>query len=164
MATSAEPGGQTHPVHISAKVDYAVRALVELAVATAPIVRADALAAAQGIPVSFLERILGELRRAGIVASQRGAHGGYRLALPADDIVVADVMRAIDGPLAEIRGDRPEDSSYSGPAEALREVWVAVRASLRGVLEQVTIAQIAAGDLPPAVTDLTRDPQAWVRR
>lgn len=104
------------------------------------------------------------MRRAGIVASQRGAHGGYRLGRPAADISVADVFRAVDGPLAEVRGDRPEASSYAGPAEALREVWVAVRASLRCVLEEVSVDQVARNDLPAAVLDLTRAPEAWVRR
>lgn len=151
-------------VHISAKVDYAIRALVELAVSPVPLVRTEYLAEAQNIPASFLERILSELRRAGIVASQRGAHGGYRLARPAADISIADVFRAVDGPLAEVRGDRPEASNYTGPAQCLRDVWVAVRASLRGVLEEVSIAQVATGDLPPAVLDLTSAPEAWVRR
>ncbi len=151
-------------VHISAKVDYAIRALVELAVSPVPLVRTEKLAEAQNIPASFLERILSELRRAGIVASQRGAHGGYRLARQAADISIADVFRAVDGPLAEVRGDRPESSSYTGPAECLRDVWVAVRASLRSVLEEVSIAQVATGDLPPAVLDLTAAPEAWVRR
>jgi len=151
-------------VHISAKVDYAMRALVELAVSDAPLVRTEHLAEIQGIPVSFLERILGELRRAGIVASRRGAHGGYRLARPAANISVADVFRAVDGPLAEVRGDRPEASSYAGPAESLREVWVAVRASLRSVLEEVSVEQVARNELPDAVHRLTRAPEAWVRR
>ena len=151
-------------MHISAKVDYAMRALVELAASPAPLVRTEHLAEIQGIPASFLERILGELRRARIVASQRGAHGGYRLGRPATDISVADVFRAVDGPLAEVRGDRPEASSYVGPAEALREVWVAVRASLRSVLEEVTVDQVARNDLPDAVHSLTREPEAWIRR
>lgn len=150
-------------MHISAKVDYAVRALVELAAADTQL-RTEYLAQVQGIPASFLERILGELRRSGIVASQRGARGGFRLGRPATDITVADVFRAVDGPLAEVRGDRPEDSTYVGVAEPLREVWVAVRASLRSVLEQVTIDQLARNELPDAVLALTRDPSAWVRR
>lgn len=151
-------------MHISAKVDYAMRALVELAVAQTPLLRTEYLAQSQGIPVSFLERILSELRRAGIVASQRGARGGYRLGRPASEISVADVFRAVDGPLAEVRGDRPEASSYVGPAEALREVWVAVRASLRSVLEEVSVEQIARNELPESVLQLTRDPGAWLRR
>lgn len=151
-------------MHISAKVDYAMRALVELAVSPVPLVRTEHLAEIQDIPASFLERILGELRRAGIVASQRGARGGYRLGRPAADISVADVFRAVDGPLAEVRGDRPEASSYAGPAEPLREVWVAVRASLRSVLEEVSVEQVARNQLPDAVLSLTRAPEAWVRR
>ncbi|CAN5155653.1 RrF2 family transcriptional regulator [soil metagenome] len=148
-------------MHISAKVDYAMRALVELVGAEQTVIRADLLAEVQGIPIRFLERIMGELRRAGIVLSQRGAHGGYRLARPAEQITVADVIRAIDGPLAEVRGDRPENRSYVGAAEPLREVWVAVRASLRNVLEEVTVAQIATNQLPAAVTALTERPEAW---
>lgn len=151
-------------MHISAKVDYAMRALVELAATDRPLVRTEDLATIQGIPASFLERILGELRRAGIVASRRGAQGGYRLARPAADISVADVFRAVDGPLAEVRGDRPEASTYEGPAEALREVWVAVRASLRSVLEEVSVEQVARNDLPAEIHRLTRAPEAWVRR
>lgn len=141
-----------------------MRALVELAASDLPLLRTEYLAETQRIPASFLERILSELRRAGIVASQRGAHGGYRLSRPASEISVADVFRAVDGPLAEVRGDRPEASSYVGPAESLREVWVAVRAALRHVLEEVTVEQIARGELPEAVHELTRDPGAWVRR
>lgn len=151
-------------MHISAKVDYAMRALVQLAASPEPLVQTEQLAEAQRIPVSFLERIMGELRRAGIVASQRGARGGFRLARPADEISVAEVFRAVDGPLAEVRGDRPEDSSYVGAAAALRELWVAVRASLRTVLEEVTVGQIARNELPSSVTELTRTPDAWVRR
>ncbi len=151
-------------MHISAKVDYAMRAVVELAASEVPLLRTEHLAEIQGIPASFLERILSELRRAGIVASQRGAHGGYRLGRPAAEISVADVFRAVDGPLAEVRGDRPESSSYVGAAEGLREVWVAVRASLRTVLEGVSVEQIANNDLPEAVLGLTREPEAWVRR
>lgn len=156
--------GHNRGMHISAKVDYAVRALVELVAADQPVVPAELLAQVQGIPIRFLERIMGELRRAGIVISQRGAHGGYRLARPAGEITVADVIRAIDGPLAEVRGDRPENSTYVGSAEPLREVWVAVRASLRNVLDEVTLAQIAANELPEAVTALTGRPEAWARR
>lgn len=151
-------------MHISAKVDYAMRALVELAASDAPLLRTEYLAESQGIPASFLERILSELRRAGIVDSQRGAHGGYRLSRPAAEISVADVFRAVDGPLAEVRGDRPEASSYVGPAEALREVWVAVRASLRSVLEEVSVEQIARNELPASVRELTNEPGAWTRR
>ena len=120
--------GQNRPVHIPAKVDYAMRALLTLAAAEGEPATADALAASQGLPSKFLGSILNELRRAGIVASQRGAEGGYRLASPANSITFADVMRALDGPLAEVRGLRPEATQYEGAAERLQDVWVAVRA------------------------------------
>jgi Rrf2 family protein len=148
-------------VHISAKVDYAVRALVTLAANDRGLLTGVELANAQGLPAKFLEGILAELRRSRLVSSQRGAVGGYRLARPAKEIAVADVMRAIDGPLAEVRGMRPETTTYEGPARALQEVWVAVRASLRGVLEQTTIADIANGRLPSHVRRLVADPEAW---
>jgi Rrf2 family protein len=153
-------------VRISAKVDYAVRALVELAAAVpeACPVKGDRIAANQGVPVNFLENILGELRRAGLVASQRGAEGGYRLAVAADTVSVADVIRVVEGPLADVRGQPPETLAYPGPASALQEVWVATRANLRAVLEVVTIADIAAGALPEPVRALTREPGAWIRR
>jgi Rrf2 family protein len=149
-------------VNISAKSDYAVRAMLELsAEGGTRQVTGEALANAQQIPVKFLENILVDLRRAGLVASQRGAEGGYRLARPANRITVADVIRAVDGPLANVRGMRPEDAEYEGPAEALRDVWVAMRAALRSVLERVTLADLAAGSLPASVRKLTADPDAW---
>jgi Rrf2 family protein len=149
-------------VNISAKSDYAVRAMLELSAegGTRP-VTGESLANAQQIPVKFLENILVDLRRAGLVASQRGAEGGYRLARPAGRITVADVIRAVDGPLANVRGMRPEDAEYEGAAEALRDVWVAMRAALRSVLERVTLADLAAGSLPASVRRLTADPDAW---
>lgn len=150
-------------MYISAKVDYAVRAMCTLAAAEGA-VTAEALARAQGLPPKFLEAILNDLRRGGLLTSQRGAEGGYRLARPAEEITVADVFRQIDGPLAEVRGLRPEAARYDGAAEHLQAVWVAVRASLRGVLEEVTVADIAAGALPPAVTRLSDDPDAWRSR
>jgi Rrf2 family protein len=152
-------------VYISAKVDYGTRALLALAVAPpgAP-VKAEVLAEGQGLPVRFVENILVELRRGGLVTSQRGAEGGYRLGRPATSITLADVFRALEGPLADVRGLRPEDARYEGPAEHLRDVWVAVRASLRTVLETVTLAHVAAGELPDAVTGLLADPEAWHRR
>src|SRR5271168_3837750 len=122
-------------MHISAKVDYAVRALVGLAAAGGGPAPGASIAIAEGLPVKFLEGILAELRRAGIVASMRGAEGGYRLARPASQITIAEVMRAIDGPLAEVRGERPESATYEGAARHLQDVWIAVRASLRAVLE-----------------------------
>jgi len=149
-------------VHISAKVDYAVRALLALADAGSDAVPAEALATTQELPRQFLQNILNQLRRAGLVTSQRGSEGGYRLARPASEISLADVMRAVEGPLAEVRGDRPEATVYKGSAEHLQEVWVAVRASLRSVLENVTLAEVVSGRLPPAIRSLTSDPDAWV--
>jgi Rrf2 family protein len=149
-------------VHISAKVDYAVRALLTLAQQSDILVAGATLAEQQDIPAKFLESILTELRRAGFVMSTRGADGGYRLARPASEITVADVIRAIDGPLAEVHGMRPEATSYEGAAVHLQEVWVAVRASLRSVLERTTIAGILTGKLPANVRRLADDPDAWV--
>src|SRR5664279_2775929 len=131
-------------MRISAKADYAVRAAVELAAAAdeKPI-KAERIATAQGIPLNFLENILGELRHAGVVRSHRGAEGGFRLAKPAEEVTVADVIRAVEGPLASVRGGPPEDSNYNGAAETLPQVWIAVRANLRKVVERVTIADLA---------------------
>ena len=156
-------------VRISAKVDYAVRACIELAVAqgseaAARPVKAEALARAQEIPVKFLENILQGLRQAGLVESRRGPDGGHLLARPAAEIALADIIRAIDGPLAGVGGRRPEDVTFPGPAEPLREVWVAVRASLRRVLEGVSLADVVAGDMPDYIAELTTDPGAWDRR
>jgi Rrf2 family protein len=148
-------------VHISAKADYAVRAAVHLASVSEGPTTADAIAAAQGISPKFLEAILGTLRSAGLVRSQRGAHGGYWLSRPADSITVADVLRAVDGPLASVRGQRPEDVAYSGTAERLPQVWIAARAAVREVLEQVTLADVATGAMPPVVTDMTGRDGAW---
>jgi len=152
-------------VYISAKADYAMRALLALAAehTTTPI-KGDALARSQGIPLKFLENILTELRRAGIVGSQRGADGGYWLAKPAAKVAVADVIRVVDGPLAEVRGLRPEAAEYTGAAEHLQDVWIAVRASLRSVLEQVTLADVLKGHFPRSVGKLTADPESWVSR
>ena len=152
-------------MRISAKVDYAVRAAVELAAASAEKpVKAEAIANAQGIPLNFLENILGELRHAGIVRSHRGAEGGFRLAKPPEKVTVADIMRAVEGPLASVRGGPPEDASYTGAAETLPRVWIAVRANLRKVVEHVTLANVAAGKIPAAVDRLAEDPEAWVTR
>jgi len=152
-------------MRISAKVDYAVRAAVELAAASAEKpVKAEAIANAQGIPLNFLENILGELRHAGIVRSHRGAEGGFRLAKPPEKVTVADIMRAVEGPLASVRGGPPEDASYTGAAETLPRVWIAVRANLRNVVEHVTLADVAAGKIPAAVDRLAEDPEAWVTR
>ena len=152
-------------MRISAKADYAVRAAVELAAAPddKP-VKAERIATAQDIPLNFLENILGELRHAGIVRSHRGAEGGFRLAKPADDVTVADIIRAVEGPLATVRGGPPEDSSYDGTAQALSRVWIAVRKNLRGVVEHVTLADVASGALPARIERLASDPEAWVTR
>ena len=146
---------------VTARADYAVRAVVELGAADGGLMKADLIAEAQGIPRHFLDNILNDLRRAGIVATHRGAEGGSRLARPADEITIADVMRAMEGPLAAVRDVRPEQLSYEGAAEALPEVWVAVRASLRNVLERVTIADVVNGTLPRSVAKLLDDPEAW---
>jgi Rrf2 family protein len=148
-------------VRVSAKADYAIRAAVELAAAADGPVKGERIAQAQQIPVNFLENILGDLRNAGLVASRRGAEGGYWLARPAAEISLADVIRAVDGPLANVRGVRSEQVTYAGTAEPLRDVWVAVRASLRGVLENVTLADLARGELPEQVRALVADPDAW---
>jgi len=148
-------------VRVSAKADYAIRAAVELAAAGEGPVKGERIAHAQGIPPNFLENILGDLRNAGIVGSRRGAEGGYWLARPAREISLADVIRAVDGPLANVRGVRSERVEYEGSASGLREVWVAVRASLRGVLERVTLADVARGELPEHVRALAADPDAW---
>jgi Rrf2 family protein len=152
-------------MRISAKVDYAVRAVVELAAAEGEKpVKAERIANAQEIPLNFLENILGELRHAGVVRSHRGAEGGFRLAKPPETVTVADVIRAVEGPLASVRGGPPEDAAYAGAATSLPRVWIAVRANLRRVVENVTIADIAADKLPATVDELTEDPGAWVTR
>jgi Rrf2 family protein len=148
----------------TAKADYAVRAAIELAAAGDGPVTAESVASAQEIPLNFLENILVELKRAGIVESRRGSAGGYLLARPAAEITVADVIRAVEGPLANVRGISPDVLVYSGSAERMRDVWVALRASIRSVLEHVTLADIASGELPPAIAALTSEPDAWVRR
>src|SRR5918998_1206975 len=152
-------------MRISAKADYAVRAAVELAASEeSEPVKGERVAEAQSIPLKFLENILVDLRLAGIVNSRRGPDGGYWLARPADEITVAHVIRAADGPLASVRGEKPEELAYEGAAAELREVWIALRQSLRDVLEHVTIAQVAAGKLPRDVISRTRAPEAWERR
>jgi Rrf2 family protein len=157
-------------MRITAKVDYAVRAAVLLAAAQAAAggergtMTGDAVAQAQGIPLRFLEAILSELRRAGIVGSQRGADGGYWLARPGDEVSVADVIRAVEGPLADVHGTSPEQVSYTGPAEPLQRVWIATRVALREVLEATTLAEIAADELPHAVVERAAAPDGWVRR
>ncbi len=151
-------------MQVSARVDYGTRSLAELASRPDQLVTAEELADLQGIPVKFLEGILTQLRRAGLIISKRGADGGYRLARPASEIAVADVFRALDGPIAAVRGMAPEDMSYPGAAEHLREVWVATRAALRTVLEQVTLADVVSGQLPDTARGLLAQPGAWERR
>ncbi|MEI8080396.1 MAG: Rrf2 family transcriptional regulator [Actinomycetes bacterium] len=148
-------------MRISARADYAVRAAIELAAVHPDIVKTEAIATQQSIPVKFLEAIMSDLRRAGLVRSKRGADGGYQLMHEPSQITVADVIRAVDGPLAWVRDQRPGAVRYTGSSAALEEVWVAVRASLRAVLDHVSLADVVAAELPAAVTDLTSDPAAW---
>lgn len=156
----ARPGGQTWQVRVSAKADYAIRALAELAAAGGGPLKGERIAGEQEIPIKFLENIMVDLRRGGLVRSQRGSEGGYWLARPAAEITLAEAIRAVDGPLANVRGLRPEQVSYGGAAAPLQRVWVGVRASLRAVLEAVTLADLAAGRLPAAVESLLDD-EAW---
>ena len=150
-------------MRVSAKTDYAIRAALELAAAPdEKPVKGERIATAQAIPLRFLENILMQLRHAGLVDSRRGADGGYKLARPPSEVTLADVIRAIDGPLAGVSGARPETLEFSGVAEPMRDVWIAVRASLRGVLERVSLADVVAGGLPPHVRELVADEDAWV--
>lgn len=152
-------------MHVTAKADYAVRAVIELADSAQESPRkVDDIAQAQGIPVSFLENILTQLRSTGIVRSQRGPEGGYWLAKPAGEVSLAQIIRAVEGPLVGVRGQRPEEVQYAGSAEALQQVWIALRASLRAVLERVSVADVAAGRLPSDVIALTRGEDAWETR
>jgi Rrf2 family protein len=149
-------------MRISAKADYAVRAAAELAAAPeGRPVKGEHLASAQEIPPKFLENILADLRNAGLVRTRRGAEGGYALTRAAGEISVADVMRAVEGPLAAVQGVRPESLHCSGAAARLPQVWVALRANLRAVLEHVSLADLAAGALPASVIDLTATADAW---
>ena len=149
-------------MRVSAKADYALRACAQLAGANEARVKGDRLAQSQEIPLKFLENILLDLKHAGLVQSQRGAEGGYWLSLPPEDISLADVIRAVEGPIANVRGQRPELVEYSGPAAPLQQVWIAVRANLRAVLEVVTLADLAAGRLPDEVAAIAADPDAWL--
>jgi Rrf2 family protein len=153
-------------VRVPAKAEYAIRALCELAAGGGErLVSAEEIADAQGISTYFLLGILADLRAAGLVESRRGREGGYRLARPAEEIPLAEVMRVVSGPLASVQGQLPQDVTYPpGPAEALREVWVAVRASLRAVLETVTVSDVVGGTLPTPVQELVADPDAWTAR
>jgi Rrf2 family protein len=147
-------------MRLSARVDYALRAMSELAAAAGPRT-VEQLAAAQRIPSKYLENILGELRRGGLLRSQRGPDGGHRLARPTSEISIADVIRALDGELANVRGNRPEDLAYTGAAAPLQQVWIALRASERVILEGVTLAHVVSGEMPEPVVALVANPAAW---
>jgi Rrf2 family protein len=151
-------------VHISARGDYAVRAALGLAARHPGVVSAAAIADEQDMPRKFLEAVLGDLRRAGLVRGQRGVDGGYVLTRPPAQIMVGEVLRAVDGPLAEVRGMRPEETMYSGTAEHLQQLWVAVRAAVRNVLDEVSLADVVRGRLPAHVRRLTNPPHAWQPR
>jgi Rrf2 family protein len=148
-------------MRLSARADYALRAAIELAASTNGHVTAEKLAKAQRIPGKFLEAILTNLRRGGLVRSQRGPDGGFWLARPASDISLADIIRAVDGPLVFVRGERPENIDYIGAAEPLQTVWIALRANERAILEDTTLEHIVTGQLPDRVTKLADDPRAW---
>ncbi|MFH7597908.1 Rrf2 family transcriptional regulator [Streptomyces racemochromogenes] len=149
-------------MRISARADYAVRAALQLAASQddGPL-KAEAIAEAQDIPHKFLEGILGDMRRGGLVLSRRGGNGGYRLARPAGSISIADIIRVVDGPLVSVRGVRPPDLSYTGPAESLLPLWIALRANVREILDGVSLADVASADLPAEVSALTHTPGAW---
>jgi Rrf2 family protein len=149
-------------MRVSAKADYAVRAMIALAAADAQEpVKGEEIADAQGIPLRFLENILAELRHQGLVQSRRGAEGGYWLTRAPSEITIAEVIRAVEGPLASVRGERPEEMSYEGDAAPLQRVWVALRSSIRSVLERVTLADVVADELPPRVIELTERSDVW---
>ncbi|AZM87526.1 MULTISPECIES: RrF2 family transcriptional regulator [Streptomyces] len=149
-------------MRISARADYAVRAALQLAASQddGPL-KAEAIADAQDIPHKFLEGILNDMRRGGLVLSQRGGNGGYRLARPARSISIADVIRVVDGPLVSVRGVRPPDLSYSGPAQSLLPLWIALRANVREILDGVSLADVASSELPSSVSALADAPGAW---
>jgi Rrf2 family protein len=152
-------------MRVSAKADYAVRAMIELAAGTeGEPVKGELIAEAQDIPLRFLENILAELRHAGLVQSRRGADGGYWLRQSADDISIADVIRAVEGPLATVRGEPPEDLDYHGDAGPLQSVWVALRANIREILEAVTLADVVADGLPEPIAGLASRPEVWEGR
>ncbi len=151
-------------MRVSAKADYAVRAAAELAAAEEGPVKGERLAEAQEIPLQFLEHILLELKHHGIVRARRGAKGGYWLARPAEEITIAEVVRAVEGPIAHVQSTPPEAIEYRGNAEHLQEVWIAVRASLRSVIEETTLADLVSGELPAHVRELAASPDAWLAR
>ena len=151
-------------MRVSAKADYAVRAAAELAAAGEGPIKGERLADAQDIPLQFLEHILLELKHSGIVRARRGARGGYWLARPADEITIADVIRAVEGPIAHVQSAPPDQIEYRGNSKHLRDVWIAVRANLRAVLETVTLADLVSGELPDPVEELIASPDAWATR
>jgi Rrf2 family protein len=151
-------------VQISARGDYAVRATLELAASYPSTLSAQALADAQGLPRKFLEAVLADLRRSGVVHAVRGAEGGYVLSRPPKEVTIGQVLRAVDGPLAGVRGHRPEQTSYTGTAVHLPTLWVAVRAAVRSVVDEVSLAELATGDLPSRIHELTEAPDAWQPR
>ena len=155
--------GNNASMQVTAKVDYAVRALVELAAHEGRLTR-DELATAQQIPPRYLEAVLSQLRQAGLVVGQRGAAGGYTLGRPADRITVAEVSRAVDGPLALVQGQRPENVRYEGSSRHLPDLWIGLRAAVRQVMESVTIADIGSGDWPDQLARLVDDPDSWEPR
>jgi Rrf2 family protein len=152
-------------VRVTAKVDYAVRAMVALADATEDTpMKGERISAAQEIPLRFLENILTELRYDGLVRSRRGADGGYWPARPPDEVTIAEVIRAVEGPLASVRGEPPDEVTFPGDARALQEVWIALRANMREVLESVTVADVASSTLSERIREIVSDPTAWEAR
>ncbi|MGA9370836.1 MAG: Rrf2 family transcriptional regulator [Solirubrobacterales bacterium] len=151
-------------MRISAKVDYAMRASLELAAAGGDPIKGEAIADAQGIPLKFLENILGELKHTGIVASRRGAQGGYWLAKDAGEVSLADIVRAVEGPLASVRGQGPESLAYRGEAVQLQTVWIALRANIRAVMEDTSLADVIGEELPSPIRELSEPAEAWSRR
>jgi Rrf2 family protein len=149
-------------VHVTAKADYAMRAIIEIAVTPDGRAKAEQIATAQDIPLGFLRGILTDLRRAGLIVSQRSASGGFRLARPAKEISLGDVVRSVEGPLAQVRGLKPTELDYPGAAEPLRDVWIALRANLRAILDNTTIADVAEGRLPAVVRKLAADPRSLI--
>ncbi|NLA36566.1 MAG: Rrf2 family transcriptional regulator [Actinobacteria bacterium] len=149
-------------MHVTAKADYAVRAMIEIAAADGGRSKAGDIAEAQDIPLGFLRGILTDLRRAGLIVSQRSANGGFRLARDAAEISIGDVIRSVEGPLAQVRGLKPTELAYEGSATPLRDVWIALRCNLRAILDNTTIADVASGTLPDLVVDLAADPKALI--
>jgi Rrf2 family protein len=151
-------------MRVTAKSDYAVRAMLELARVHPAALKGDEVASRQGTPLKFTEHILADMRRAGFVGSRRGSEGGYRLIVEPGRVTVADIVRAVEGPIADVRGIPPEQLDYADDTEPLQRTWIAARANLRAVLESVTLAGLVSGALPPHVTALADDPDAWSRR